>query len=203
MESEDLSYPLIPVEFYRQTNVVDLAQSLLGKVLVTNFEGEITRGLIVETEAYNGVIDKASHAYGGRRTKRNEAMYQAGGIAYVYLCYVLHYLFNVVTSIENDPKAVLIRGILPMNQHDLVQLRRKQNKIHHNIGIGPGKASQCMGINTSHNSKKLIGNEIWLEEHGLIPPPHEIIIGPRIGVGYAGNDALLPYRFRWLKSFFS
>ena len=196
MESENLSQN-IPVSYYHNTDVVWLAQDLLGKVLCTNILGIETRAIIVETEAYNGITDKASHAYGGKRTNRNDAMYRPGGIAYVYLCYGLHHLFNVVTSVENDPKAVLIRGIWPLDQFELVLKRRNQIKMKANLGIGPGKASQCLGINQTHNGIDLMGNHIWLENQNLVPATHQIVAGPRVGVDYAGVDALLPYRFSW------
>lgn len=199
MEVENLNYPIVPIDFLRQVNVIKLAQDLLGKVLVTQVSGVVTRGLIVETEAYNGIVDKASHAFGGRRTKRNEAMYHPGGIAYVYLCYGIHRLFNVVTSVENDPKAVLIRGIIPLDNQEIVLQRRNQTIMKPNIGIGPGKVSECLGIQLEHNFKELTGSEIWIEEYGITPLQNELLIGPRIGVDYAGEDALLPYRFRWIK----
>src|SRR2546430_14563541 len=96
-------------EFYSRTDVVALARELLGKVLVTNFDRKKTSGIITETEAYNGFVDRASHAYRGRRTARNEHMYSHGGTSYVYICYGMHHLFNVVTNVQDEPHAILIR----------------------------------------------------------------------------------------------
>src|SRR6266705_4368285 len=104
----------LDIEFYGRKNVLQIAKELLGKILVTNWKGIITSGRIVECEAYAGVIDKASHASGGRRTVRNEIMYGEGGYAYVYLCYGIHHLFNVVTNSTDIPHAILIRAIDPI-----------------------------------------------------------------------------------------
>src|SRR6185436_18626958 len=101
---------------------------LLGKYLFTNFDGIFTGGIITETEAYNGVVDRASHAFGGRRTARTETMYGEGGTAYVYLCYGIHSLFNVVTNKKNDPHAVLIRAIYPTEGIDQMRIRRRRPK---------------------------------------------------------------------------
>src|SRR5258708_4472900 len=87
--------------YYLQPNVVKLAKDLIGKVLVSKIDNILTSGIITETEAYNGIIDKASHAFGGRRTDRTEVMYSQGGISYVYLCYGIHNLFNIVTNVKD------------------------------------------------------------------------------------------------------
>jgi DNA-3-methyladenine glycosylase len=113
------SFNPLPSEFYIRTDVVQVARDLLGKVLYTSFNHEITAGIIIETEAYAGVTDKASHAYNNRRTARTEIMYRTGGTAYVYLCYGIHSLFNIVTSVEDNPHAVLIRGIEPLHGIEL------------------------------------------------------------------------------------
>ena len=104
----------LTLDFYKRTNVLLIAQELLGKLLVTNRDGIIISGRIVEVEAYNGTIDKASHAYGGRRTNRTEVMYAHGGVSYVYLCYGIHHLFNVVTNDKDIPHAILIRALEPV-----------------------------------------------------------------------------------------
>lgn len=115
---------ILPESFYTRTDVVMIAKELLGKTLVTNFGGVATAGMIVETEAYAGVADKASHAYGGRRTTRTEIMYMHGGTAYVYLCYGIHHLFNVVTNVRDVHHAVLIRAIEPLAGIDIMLERR-------------------------------------------------------------------------------
>jgi DNA-3-methyladenine glycosylase len=187
----------LPREFYLQKNVVKVASELLGKVLVTQFNGIITSGIICETEAYNGVVDKASHAYGGRRTARTETMFQEGGIAYIYLCYGIHHLFNVVTNREDQPHAVLIRGIQPLEGIPEMLLRKRISIEKKNMGIGPGNVSTCLGLHTKLDKTDLLGDQIWIEDQGIKVIKKNIITGPRIGVDYAGEDAKLPYRFQY------
>ena len=181
--------------FYTRQDVVQIARDLIGKVLVTNFNGEVTSGIIIETEAYEGVTDRASHAYGGRRTARTEVMYSSGGTAYVYLCYGVHSLFNIVTNKKDIPHAVLIRGIYPS-----VGIRNDEDYALKNLtwstgsGTGPGKVSKLLGIHYSHTGIDLLGDKIWLEDRGF-EFNDEILTGTRIGVQYSGQDALLPYRF--------
>lgn len=185
----------LPPSYYSNPDVLFMAQDLLGKVLFTEINGEITAGIIVETEAYFGVKDKASHAYGGRRTDRTETLYNHGGISYVYLCYGIHHLFNVVTSVQDDPHAVLIRGVEPLIGKEIMELRRNMPASKSAISAGPGSASKALGIDRSFNKKDLNGNEIWIEDHGILYTQDEITTGPRIGVAYAQEDALLPWRF--------
>ncbi|WP_153392336.1 DNA-3-methyladenine glycosylase [Chryseobacterium vaccae] len=185
----------LPLSYYANQDVLFLAQNLLGKVLFTEINGEITAGIIVETEAYFGTKDKASHAYGGRRTDRTETLYSPGGVSYVYLCYGIHHLFNVVTSVENDPHAVLIRAVEPLIGKEIMEFRRNIPAAKTAISSGPGSAAKALGIDKSFNKKDLDGNEIWIEDHGIIYHPDEIVAGPRIGVAYAQEDALLPWRF--------
>ncbi len=182
--------------FYLREDVVQVAKDLLGKYLFTNLNGEgITAGIIVETEAYAGITDRASHAYGGRRTNRTEIMYMEGGVAYVYLCYGMHSLFNIVTNKKEIPHAVLIRGIEPVEGIDIMLERAKKKKADASIGIGPGKVSKLLGIHFSQSGESLLGNNIWLEDRGLKVSANDIVIGERVGVDYAGEDALLKYRF--------
>ena len=181
--------------YFLQDDVVKIARDLLGKVLCTNINDQFTSGVIIETEAYAGVNDRASHAYGGRRTARNEVMYHEGGKAYVYLCYGIHHLFNVVTNLEGIPHAVLIRGIAPLDGIPIILQRRKARYLHDELTTGPGKVSSALGIHTSLNGMALTGNTLWIEDRGLKFEDNEVSIGPRIGVHYAGEDALLPYRF--------
>lgn len=185
----------LPLSYYTNQDVIFLAQNLLGKVLFTEINGEITARIIVETEAYSGIQDKASHAYGGRRTDRTETLYSPGGVSYVYLCYGIHHLFNVVTSVENDPHAVLIRAVEPLIGKEIMESRRKMPTTKAAISSGPGSAAKALGIDKSFNKKDLDGNEIWIEDHGITYNPDEIATGPRIGVAYAQEDALLPWRF--------
>jgi DNA-3-methyladenine glycosylase len=181
--------------YYLNEDVLHLAKDLLGKVLFTNIQGEVSAGIIVETEAYFGISDKASHAYGGRRTNRTETMFSEGGVAYVYLCYGMHNLFNVVSSKINDPHAILIRAIEPLIGKELMEERRKMVFAKPAISSGPGSAAKALGIDRSFNAKDLTGNEIWIEDHQISIDDNEIMAVPRVGIAYAQEHAALPWRF--------
>lgn len=185
----------LPLSFYRRDNVLQIARELLGKVLVTNWEGTITAGRIVEVEAYNGSIDKASHSFGGRRTNRNEVMYGEGGLSYVYLCYGIHHLFNVVTHRKETPHAILIRALEPIKGIDTMLKRTNKRKLDNTLTRGPGNLSKAMGLFTHHNGYSMVSNHLFIAEDGIEYKKNEIASSPRIGVDYAGEDALLPYRF--------
>lgn len=181
----------LPRSFYLRSDVVTIARELIGQRLVTRIDGVRTTGIITETEAYAGEGDRASHAFGGRRTSRTEVMYARGGTAYVYLCYGIHHLFNVVTNHADIPHAVLVRGIRPEEGMEQMALRRGVRKPTTN---GPGTAAKALGIRTIHTGTDLLGDLIHIEmtEGPLLG---DIEAGPRIGVDYAGADAALPYRF--------
>ncbi len=181
--------------WYQSNDVVALSRDLLGKYLFTSIDGEVTGGYIVETEAYNGVVDRASHAFGNRKTKRTETMFMAGGIAYVYLCYGIHEMFNIVTSTEGNPQAILIRAINPTDGIDIMLQRRNMPAVKPNITMGPGSVAKAQGISRKMNACSLQGDSIWIEDRGLAFPDESIAAVPRIGVAYAKEDALLPYRF--------
>lgn len=182
--------------FYRRDDVVLIAKELLGKVLCTNFEEAKTSGLIVETEAYNGRSDKACHSHIHGKTERTRIMFGKPGHAYVYLCYGIHHLFNVVTNKEGFADAVLIRAIEPLEGIEKILYRRNKSKLERSVGGGPGIASQALGITTEDYGTDLLGNQIWIEDHSISIPDSEIIASPRVGVDYAGDDAKLPWRFR-------
>jgi DNA-3-methyladenine glycosylase len=180
--------------FYCNTDVVDISKKLIGKVLVTNLSNHLTSGIIVETEAYAGIFDKASHAFNNKRTKRTEIMYKNGGIAYVYLCYGIHNLFNVITNVKDVPHAVLIRAIEPLEGIKEMYRRRKiSNK--YRLTDGPGKLSQALGIDKNCNGKSLQSDTIWIQDTGIKFLEKDILSSTRIGVDYAGKDAKLLYRF--------
>jgi len=191
--------PKITTDFYLRDDVVQIAKELLGKVLFTKFDNKLCGGIITETEAYAGIRDRASHAYNGRRSDRTEIMYYKGGTAYVYLCYGVHSLFNVVTNKRDIPDAVLIRGISPLTGVETMLKRTAKSKVDKDFGVGPGKVSKALGIHYSHTGMDLCGNKIWLEDAGLNASELDIYTGTRIGVDYAGDDALLPYRFIFTK----
>lgn len=185
----------IPHSFYLSTDVVSISKSLLGKYLFTCINNLTTGGYIVETEAYNGIIDRASHAFGNRKTTRTQTMFQEGGIAYIYLCYGIHEMLNVVTSVEGQPHAVLIRAIEPVTGIDIMQARRNMEKVKPNITAGPGSVAKALGISRNLNGISLQSDALWIEDRGLSFTDEQIAAVPRIGVAYAGQDALLPYRF--------
>jgi len=185
-------------DFYLNPDVEDIAQKLLGKILVTRFNGILTSGKIVETEAYAGVQDKASHAYNHRRTKRTEIMYQKGGTAYVYFIYGMYNLFNVVSNQAGIPHAVLIRAIEPVDGIEVMLKRRKLKQQKYNLSAGPGLLTQALAIDVNHSGLSLLNSAIWIEDQAVEITPREILSGPRINVGYAAEDALLHRRF-WIK----
>lgn len=182
-------------DFYQRVDVLQVAKELLGKILVTQFNDMQTSGRIVEVEAYAGIADKASHSFGGRKTKRNEVMYGEGGKAYVYLCYGIHHLFNVVTNVKDVPQAILIRALEPVSGTGIMLARAGKKKLDYTITRGPGNLSKAMGLFTAHSGYSLFGKEVFLADNGFSYHENEIISSPRIGVDYAGEDALLPYRF--------
>jgi DNA-3-methyladenine glycosylase len=203
--NELLQKEILDNAFFRQADTIQIARDLLGKVLVTNVDGHTTAGMIVETEAYNGAEDKACHAFGRRFTKRTQVMYMEGGAAYVYLCYGLHHLFNIVTNIADTPHAVLIRAVEPLVGTDTMLQRTGKTKLDYTLTKGPGNMSKAFGITKLHTGLLLDTEELFIATPQFakvaynisLPPVKEtdIITTPRIGVDYAGEDALLPYRF--------
>lgn len=183
-------------DFYRRDDVVAISRDLLGKVLCTKIGGSLTTTMITETEAYAGVSDKASHAYGGRRTNRTEPMFEDGGIAYVYLCYGIHHLFNVVTNKAGTPHAVLIRAGEPLSGTKLMLQRRDKPTADQSLLAGPGSLARALGITTENTGASLLNGKLWIEDQGIDIDDDSVTVGPRVGVDYAGDDAFRPYRFR-------
>jgi DNA-3-methyladenine glycosylase len=181
---------------YADPNPVRCARFLLGKFLMVRTEEGLTGGMICETEAYGGAQDKACHGYGNRRTARTEVMFARGGMAYVYLCYGLHHLFNVVTGDADVPQAVLIRAVKITEGGELAAKRRRGVPEKH-WASGPGKVSAALGIDHRHGGHDLTGEIIWIEDRGLAVRAREIQTSARIGVGYAGIWAKKPWRFVW------
>ncbi len=188
----------LPRTFYTRANVLTVARQLLGKLLVVPAEdGSRVSGMIVETEAYRGPQDRASHAFGGRRTKRTETMYQIGGTAYVYFVYGMYHQFNVVTNACQIPHAVLVRALEPVEGIDLMRQRRP-GQPDHNLTNGPGKLCVAMGIDRTFDRADLLGDRIWIEGANRQILPSAIARGPRIGIAYAMEWVEKPWRF-WLK----
>lgn len=185
----------IPLSFYDRTDVILIAKELLGKIVVTQIDGKRTSGRIVETEAYVAVVDKASHSFGGRRTPKNEHMYDGPGTAYIYICYGLHQMLNVVTNKKDIPDAILIRAIEPMEGIDIMLERRNKKALDPTLTRGPGNVGKALGVNTTMSGFSLRDDKVILFEDGYIPQENIIGVSPRIGVDGAGEDAHLPYRF--------
>ena len=185
----------LPLNFYNRKDVVTIARELLGKIVVTDFDGNVTSGRIVETEAYVALTDKASHSYAGRRTGRNEHMYASPATAYVYICYGMHQMFNIVTNEKEIPDAVLVRAVEPLNGVDLMLHRTGKLKADHTLTRGPGNVGKALGISKQHSGLHLLDDEIYLMSDGFILDEDKVGISNRIGVESAGPDALLPYRF--------
>jgi DNA-3-methyladenine glycosylase len=182
------------LSFYRKENVVDLSRDLLGKVLVTHWDGAYTSGRIVETEAYAGESDRASHASKGR-TARTEVMYGEGGRAYVYLCYGIHQMFNIVTNKKGVPHAILVRGVEPMEGVDIMLQRTGKKKLDPTLTRGPGNVGRAFGFHTSQCGLSLVSDELFIADDGFIVTDDMIGTSPRIGVDYAGEHAAYHYRF--------
>lgn len=193
---------LLPPDWYLREDVVNLAQEMLGKVIRTEFDGIVTSAIITETEAYRGPEDRASHAWNNRRTARTETMFAEGGVAYVYLCYGIHHLFNVVTGPADLPHAVLLRAVEPLEGEAAMLQRRGLEKPRKGWLTGPGSAARALGLHTGHTGLPLheAGGEITIFDEGHLVPDDEIQAAPRVGVDYAGADALLPWRFIWKRS---
>jgi DNA-3-methyladenine glycosylase len=187
----------LPREFYTRTNVLSVARELLGKLLVVPApDGKRVSGIIVETEAYRGPLDRASHAYGGRRTRRTETMYGLGGTVYIFFVYGMYNQFNVVTNVENAPHAVLVRALQPVEGIEVMR-RRRHGQPDRNLTNGPGKLCIAMGIDRELDRADLLGSEVWLEPSEKLPP-RKIASGPRIGIDYAEGWVDKPWRF-WIK----
>jgi DNA-3-methyladenine glycosylase len=184
----------LPLSFYLRNDVLKIARELLGKVLVTNWNNEFTSGRIVETEAYVGETDKASHASKGR-TARTEVMFNEGGRAYVYLCYGVHQMFNIVTNKEGTPDAVLIRAVEPIDGIDTMLRRTGKKKLDETLTRGPGSVGKALGFHTSQCGLLLNSDELFIADDGFKIPKSMIATSPRIGVAYAGEHAELHYRF--------
>lgn len=189
----------LPADFYQRTDVVQVAKDLLGKVLITNFDGQLTSGRITETEAYRAPDDRASHAWNNRLTARTEVMFREGGCAYVYLCYGIHQMFNVVTAPEGMAHAVLVRAIEPLEGLDTMLKRRQYKTLKPSLTTGPGAVGQALGLHTGWSGQRLYlpDSPVWIETRGESQAETDIQCGKRIGIDYAGACADWPWRF-WI-----
>lgn len=189
---------IISRSFYTRSDVLQIAKDLLGKVLVSSIGGITTSGIIVETEAYRAPDDRACHAYQNKRTERTETMFKLGGIAYVYICYGIHHLFNVVTGEDGMAHAVLIRAVEPLEGKSVMKSRRKITQIIPSLTNGPGKFTEAMSITKDHNAVELFNAQsiIHIRDMSISVDHNEILTGPRVGMGNIGESALRPWRFR-------
>ncbi len=181
--------------FYKRTDVVTIAKELLGKIVVTHIDGTCTSGRIVETEAYVAFTDKASHSFNGRRTAKNEHMYGTGGTSYIYICYGIHQMLNIVTNEKNIPDAVLIRALEPMEGIPVMLERTGKQQLDNTLTKGPGNVGKALGLFKHHSGISLMDDTIGLYQDQFELKDELIGFSKRIGVDYAGEDALLPYRF--------
>jgi len=186
----------LPLDFYQQEDVVKIAKQLLGKILISKINGHKTGGMIIETEAYGGITDKACHTYKGRRTERTKTMFQMGGVAYIYLCYGLHNMFNVVTNKKENPEAVLIRAIYPQTGINVMLKRRKKNKFSPLLTSGPGSLCRALAITKAQDNHLLSKSPLWIEENDIRVKEKDIEKSKRIGIDYAQEDADRLWRFR-------
>lgn len=185
----------LTAQFYNRADVILIAKELIGKIIVTSFNGQITTGRIVETEAYIGLTDLASHSYGGKRTARNEHMYATAGTAYVYICYGIHHLFNVVTNARDIPDAVLIRAVEPISGIGIMLKRTGKQKLDNSLTKGPGNTAKALGISKDNSGISLLRNEIYIADDGFEIQRKIMGVSRRIGVEGSGDGALKPYRF--------
>ncbi len=184
-------------DFYTRSDVLEVARDLLGKKLVVpGKNGSRVAGIIVETEAYRGPEDRASHAYNGRRTRRTETMYGIGGTAYVYFVYGMYNQFNVVTNVADTPHAILVRAVEPSEGLEIMR-RRRQGRSEYELTSGPGRLCLALGIDRTLDKQDLLGERVWVEE-GTSISPRQIARGPRVGIDYAGAWMKKPWRF-WVR----
>ncbi|MEM1215080.1 MAG: DNA-3-methyladenine glycosylase [Bacteroidota bacterium] len=201
-------YNRLTAEFYQREDTVEIAKALLGQLLVTEFDGQRTVGRIVETEAYKAPEDQACHAYLNRNTKRTKTMFLPGGVAYIYLCYGIHHLFNVVTGPAGCAHAVLVRAVEPVEGIKHMLARRGHAKVKRNLTAGPGILSQALGLRKQYDAISLIapGSPIYLAAAPSVDEA-QIVACPRIGIDYAGESVDWPWRFyeresKWVSKYY-
>ena len=191
-----LNENVLEPSFFQEKKATELAVDLLGCSLHTSIGDEKTSGLIVETEAYCAPEDRASHAFQNRKTARTETMFESGGVSYVYLCYGIHHLFNVVCGPKDLPHAVLVRALEPLEGVPTMLKRREMSKPETRLTAGPGCLARALGLTVAYNGKILKPESgLWVEKGSRVPDSKEIISTPRIGIGYAGKWKDKPWRF--------
>jgi DNA-3-methyladenine glycosylase len=184
----------LPADFYHN-DVVLVSRQLLGKYVFSFIDDKLTGGIIVETEAYKGPEDRGSHAYNNKRTPKNEMMYAAGGVAYMYICYGIHDMLNVVTGKEGTSHAALIRAIEPIEGLGFMRHRRQLFNKDVRLCQGPGALAKAMGLTKSLNGANLQGGVIWIEDRGLFYPEEAVSSSARVGMNFDGIYKTIPWRF--------
>ncbi|NEU07087.1 DNA-3-methyladenine glycosylase [Flavihumibacter sp. R14] len=185
----------LPLSFYQRNDAVLVARELLGKHIYTNIDGQLTGGVIVETEAYQGPEDRGSHAYNHRKTPRNEIMFKAGGVVYMYICYGIHDMLNVVTGTDGTSHAVLIRAVDPRVGIETMRERRNLFTEDTRLCRGPGALAKALGLVKAHNGINLLEDKIWIEDRNEIVNESDIIASARVGMNYDGPYKTIPWRF--------
>lgn len=185
----------LPLSFYQRNDAVLVARELLGKHVYTNIDGLLTGGVIVETEAYQGPEDRGSHAYNHRKTPRNEIMFSAGGVVYMYICYGIHDMLNVVTGTDGVSHAVLIRAVEPRVGIDIMRERRNLFTEDTRLCRGPGALAKALGLVKAHNGINLLEDKIWIEDRNEVLSESEIIASARVGMNFDGPYKIIPWRF--------
>ncbi|WP_207425478.1 DNA-3-methyladenine glycosylase [Pedobacter sp. SYSU D00535] len=181
--------------FYQRDDVVLIAEQLLGKYLFSKIDGSLTGGLIVETEAYKGPEDRGSHAFNHRRTPRNEAMYAEGGIVYMYVCYGIHDMLNIVTGPAESSHAVLIRAIEPTEGIETMRIRRGITTDDRKLCKGPGALAKALALNKNHNRLSLQGEVVWIEDRNIELEPEKVVATKRVGLNIDEPYISIPWRF--------
>jgi DNA-3-methyladenine glycosylase len=181
-------------DFYHRSDTIAMAQELLGKMLFTNIDHQLTGGIIVETEAYMGVVDSSCHTYNNRKTKSNATMYQQGGVAYMYICYGIHDMLNIVTGNEGDSQVILIRALEPTVGIEVMKERRGGVPVNR-LSKGPGSLAKALRLTKKFDNYSLMGEEIWIEENDVLLPENKIISSPRIGLNCSEPYLSMPWRF--------
>ena len=183
--------------FFQRPNVLTIARELLGKRLCTKIDGQLTAGRIIETEAYRHEGDNSMTLHLQRKRRQAQALYAAGGVAYIYTVYRVHSLFNIVCNDAEHPDTVLIRAIEPTQGEAVMRARRQFQGPAKKLASGPGLLSRALGLSPALSGEPVTGPLIWFEDHGEELAETAILNGPRIGLEYAGPEAAsLPWRFR-------
>jgi len=185
----------LSIDFYQRDEVITIATELLGKDLYSMIDGQLSGGTIIETEAYCGPADRGSHAYNDRKTPRNEMMYRSGGLVYMYICYGIHDMLNIVTGDEGSSHAILIRAIEPHTGIDIMRVRRNIFNKDQRLCQGPGALTKALGLNKTHNGFDLQGDIIWISDCENSFLNDQIIASARIGMNFEGPYKLMPWRF--------